>query len=144
MCKTIFEKGTIKTNKEVNRKHISQMNRKEIEYLVKELNNLDNLKLSNHAWDKVYMIGLNISNIKRLLHKYNQENIIEYNTGRGNGSRVLVRDSKAIITDEGIKVHVCYVIELKSSQVITAYINKSSDYHSTLQYDNYNRYLKII
>ena len=76
-------------------------------------------------------------------------NVIEFNVSQKFNleCRVLVRGNKTIPikTENGIEHgNVCMVIDIKESKLISAYVNRVGDLHSTLRNDRYNKSLNII
>ena len=76
-------------------------------------------------------------------------NVIEFNVNQRYNleCRVLVRGNKTIPikTENGIEHgNVCMVIDIKESKLISAYINRMDDSHSTLNSSRYNESLNII
>lgn len=145
MCKRIVVRGAISTNKNVERKHVTQMSNEEIDYLVDLLNDLDYLQFTNYSYGRLDALGIDEDYLTNMLHKFNDEMVIEFNTGKsGYDKRVLIRDTKVVFSDKGEPLNVCAVISVPTNKVITLYVNDLNDNHSTINFDYYNEDLKII
>ena len=55
--KRIVVRGAINTNKNVHRKHFTQMTLKEIDYLTNILNSLDDLEFTDYSYDRLDKLG---------------------------------------------------------------------------------------
>lgn len=140
----IINKGTKKTQKGRNRKHYSQMIEEEIIFLTNWANMIQQVSICEHAKEKLEQINIDIKFLNKLLGNISSFNIIEYNTGKGNEQRVVIKDYRTVNTKEGLKVNACYVIELNSRTLVTTWVNEIGDDHNTLDLNNYNADLKII
>ena len=128
------------------KKHYSMFNPTESALLNCCVHNLakNHLLITDHAKD----------HIKDFTHSMAKStlldcNVIEFNVNMKFNleCRVLVRGNKTlpIRTENGIENgNVCMVIDIKESKLISAYINRSDDLHSTLRSDRYNKDLNII
>ena len=134
-----------RTQKDRNRKLYTQMNKLELNYLKEQLNKINSFETTFHADDKFYELELNTYYIKKLLGKFEIDNIIEYNTGRnGAERRVVVEDHTPIKCDNGKVVCASYSIDLDTGFIITVWVNLITDKHETVDMSYYNENLKII
>lgn len=134
-----------RTQKDRNRKLYTQMNKLELNYLKEQLNKINSFETTFHADDKFYELELNTYYIKKLLGKFEIDNIIEYNTGRnGAERRVVVEDHTPIKCDNGKIVYASYSIDLDTGFIITVWVNLITDKHETVDMSYYNENLKII
>lgn len=144
MCKAIFNKGKIKTDLTRQRKHVIQMNQSEIKYLVNKLNEINYFRFTRHSNNKMEELDIIASDLSPLLHNFEPKHIIEFNNGRGDESRVLVRSDDEIVSEEGIKINLCFVVDIHTHTIVTVYVNRSNDNHSTLNLNYYTKHLKVI
>ena len=154
-------KGTIYSNRRTTanqvRKHVSQMKPSELTCLAQWTKEkpLDQLRISYHLQNKSD-VSIDFDDVKELLSQDNLENyIIEFNKrydNEGNFTpRVLFRDKKEKNVEfedrYGKKFNalgnLCFVVDLSVWMVITAYWNKSSDQHRTIDYSYYDSSLEI-
>ena len=134
-----------RTQKDRNRKLYTQMNKLELNYLKEQLNKINSFETTFHADDKFYELDLNTYYIKKLLGKFEVDNIIEYNTGRGGAERrVVVVDHTPITCDNGEVVNASYSIDLDTGFIVTVWVNLITDKHETVDMSYYNENLKII
>ena len=144
MCREYLPIGVRRTQKERNRKLHTQMTNEEKVYLTNKVNKVNRLVPTRHSQEKMDMLDISLDYIAEILHTIKPNQIVEYNTGRGNESRVLVKDNRIIITDTGKKVNGKYVIDVNTGRLVTVYINKVGDKHKTIDMSLYNKDLKII
>jgi hypothetical protein len=155
--KAEYYRGKVKATNGQQKKHVTQMTREEISYLVQKCKNipLQKVTISKHLLQKG--ISFKKADILTTLQTSNLNSlIIEYNeTPKSNGStdkRVLIRSniSKDVEfeTKNGKKftspAQMCFVISLKTYEVITVYWNKSNDGHTTMDWSRYQKHLKIL
>lgn len=141
--KNVYSKK--RTNKNIDRKYYKQMTSLEIDYLVKQVNQITSVCLTDHAWDKVNYLDIDLFQLREFLGNIKAENIIEYNTGKyHNEKRVVVEDKTPIKADDGTLVKFTYVIEINKEMLITCWMNNIYDNHPTLDMSAYNKNLKII
>lgn len=154
----VYNIGNIKKTKEQQKKHIEQMNEEEVAYLDEKLNliNLNKLELSYHLLLRQDEIGFNFKDIiNALKNEENERQIIEYNETPNTNSedfRVLIRSTKSKNvtfktkndTFFTAKANICFVLSLKTNQIITVYWNKVGDSHRTIDWKRYNKDLEII
>lgn len=133
-----------RTQKDRDRKLYTQMNKLELTYLKDQLNKINSFETTFHADDKFYELQLSKDYIYNLIGKFDIENIIEYNTGRGNERRVVVKDLTPIKCDNGKEVVAKYSIDLDSGVIVTVWVNLINDNHKTIDMTYYNKNLKII
>ena len=133
-----------RTQKDRNRKLYTQMNKLELSYLKEQLNKINSFETTFHADDKFYELQLKKDYIYNLIGKFDIENIIEYNTGRGDERRVVVEDHTPIICDNGKLVYASYSIDIDTGFIVTVWVNLTTDKHETIDMSYYNENLKII
>ena len=133
-----------RTQKDRDRKLNTQMNKLELTYLKDQLNKINSFETTFHADDKFYELQLSKDYIYNLIGKFDIENIIEYNTGRGHERRVVVKDLTPIKCDNGKEVVAKYSIDLDSGVIVTVWVNLINDNHKTIDMTYYNKNLKII
>ena len=144
MCKEYMPIGVRRTQKDRNRKLHTQMTKEEKVYLAKRVNRLNRLVPTNHALDKMEILDIPMDYIREILHTVRPDQIVEYNTGRGDEQRVLVKDTRVMTTDTGKKVNGKYVIDIKTGKLVTVWINGVNDTHKTIDMKLYNKNLKIL
>jgi hypothetical protein len=141
--KNVYSKK--RTNKDIDRKYYKQMTPLEIDYLVKQVNQITSVRLTDHAWDKVNYLDIDLFQLREFLGNIKAENIIEYNTGKyHNEKRIVVEDKTPIRADDGTLVKFTYVIEINKEMLITCWMNNIYDNHQTIDMSAYNKNLKII
>lgn len=133
-----------RTDYNMERKYYKQMNKLELSYLKEELNKINYLETSFHADDKLRELELNTYYINQLIHNFNEENIVEYNTGNGLERRVVIQDHTPIKCTNGREVYASYSIDIDKGFIITAWVNLIGDTHKTVDMRIYNENLKII
>jgi len=135
------------------KKHYTMFSNDEKLYLIDKLNIVKTYAiLSEHL--QLKNNGITIRDINNVFNSNNFE-MIEYNeTTRNNITdlRVLIRSVDTYFTsfyDTTINYsyncycHLCFVISIKTGQVVTAYFNKSGDTHKTIDLSRYEN-LQII
>lgn len=143
MCKDNIKNGYRTTNKEVQRKHYTQMTENEIIYLTNKLNILNSLAPVKHAQDKLDLLDIQLKYIRKILHNIKTYQILEYNTGKGDDQRVLIRDVRILITDKKTRVNANYVIDINTGKLVTVFVNEVQDRHEKLDLGYYNKELRI-
>lgn len=133
-----------RTDKRMDRKYYGQMTKVEIDYLKDEFNKLKDVKACDHANDRLKEYDTTLDQLRKLLGRAKSYNIIEYNTGRGNERRVVIKDFTPIETKDGRYVNALYSIDIDRGEVITMWVNWVGDSHKTLDMSIYNANLKII
>jgi hypothetical protein len=134
-----------RTQRDRNKKLYTQMTNAELRFLVNELNKLQSFETTFHADDKFRQLELNVNMVKELIGKFDIENIIEYNTGRGDKERrVVIKDARPIKCDNGKEVVAKYSIDLDTGVIVTVWVNLTTDTHKTIDMSYYNKDLKII
>lgn len=151
MKKKVFE---VSITKGQEKKHYTQMSPKELEYLQNRLNAVKTVKKSFHL-----NTNKNLNKLKESLFmgvlKSKDYSIIEYNRTEKNGvvsRRVLVRSNRSIqrvfYQSHKYKAYgkaaLCFVIDIDTNTIITAYYNYDKDTHITLDMSRYNEALAII
>lgn len=153
---TIF--SSRRTTKEQDKKHRSMMTEEELTYLSDwaKKRPVKDLIISSHFLGKG-SVTVNPWHIKWVMEKDNlSELIIEFNKryskyGDSFTQRILIRDDEEeIVTLEDrfgrkfeSRAHLCFVVDLTTWTLITAYWNKSSDDHRTMDWSYYNKDLQI-
>ena len=144
----------VKTTMYQVKKHFSQMELKEINFLKNKLERIQNyISLSFHGQEKNN--GISSDTVKSILKSGNFD-IIEYNEVPkfdATEHRVLIRDKQSYISDfysmgivEPRKAlcNICFVISLDTGIIVTAYLNKCNDKHDTIDWTRYKKDLKIM
>ena len=144
----------VKTTMYQVKKHFQQMEQKEIDFLKNRLEKIQNyVSLSFHGQEKNN--GISSDTVKSILKSGNFD-IIEYNEVPKFDStdhRVLIRDKQSYISDfysmgivEPCKAlcNICFVVSLDTGIIVTAYLNKCNDSHTTIDWNRYKKDLKII
>ena len=144
MCKEYMPIGVRRTQKDRNRKLHTQMTNEEKVYLANKVNKVNRLVPTRHSQEKMDMLDISLDYIAEILHTIKPSQVVEYNTGRGNESRVLVKDNRVMTTDTGKKVNGKYVIDIKTGKLVTVWINGVNDTHKTIDMSLYNKDLKIL
>lgn len=139
------------------KKHESQMSCEEKKYLAQKLVfSKSLLKISRHLRERIDTKDIEPNVYKMILSTKNLEDkIIEYNETHkpwGVSHRVLVRDDQAVVTDfhkakekeaRG-KAVLCFVVDIDTNTIVTAYYNYLNDNHCTIDWDRYDGNLQII
>lgn len=144
MAKAKYFKGQRTTTKGQQKKLYTQMTEAEIDYLYTKLQAIDKIYLTTHMFDKLRLYDLNLDIIYESLKRATKESIIEYNNGRGNQRRVLIRDTKPIQTEEGDVINASMVFDLDTHDLVTIWVNSLDDRHENVDMHYYNKNLKII
>ena len=143
--KRIVVRGAINTNKNVHRKHFTQMTLKEIDHLTNILNSLDDLEFTDYSYDRLDKLGVQEDYFQDMIHNFTDDMVIEYNTGKhGKDKRVLVRDTKIVHSDDGEPLNICFVVSVPNKKIITIYVNDANDHHDTINFNYYNEDLRIL
>lgn len=155
----VYNVGDIKKTYNQEKKHVSQMEEYEIVYLAEKLKaiKISHIKMSNHLFSKQKELDFNMDDILNSMKRSDIETlIVEYNKTpvRENycDYRVLIRtDEERMIdfkTREGRSftalANMCFVISIKTSQIVTLYWNIQDDSHKTMNWNRYNENLRII
>lgn len=147
-----INRGLVKVTKNQQKKHYTQFSLEEKEYLVSALRNIDTSKIipSKHLASKLD-VTYKMEDIQEVLKDNNlKDMIIEYNvtiTREGVDKRVLLRSKKSfpvIIKNNTVDCNICFVISIINNEIITVYYNKQDDNHNTVDFNRYNKNLKII
>ena len=157
MVKAYFAKGVQRITAQQTKKHISQMSEEEVNYLVDQLHRYTKyIQRSHHVARKVAegdMFDIPLSDIMETIKSKDVgKNIVECNeTGHKNNGkiyqRVLLRLNKEYMVDIGGVDTLCHafaVVEIKTKQLITTYVNAIDDTHTTLNTDRYDPNMVII
>lgn len=146
-----INKGEVKETREQVKKHVSQMTKDEVNFLVNRLRDLDisKLQISYHLQQKFIDKDENLL-VNSLLREDLADLVVEYNETEqkyGTDRRVLIRLPEEILVDLGYfsrYCNLCIVYSFVKNKVITAYYNKVGDNHSTIDMSRYDKNLKII
>ena len=130
------------------KKHFSQMDNTELKNCATLLRNClrqNRLETSEHAQDKL-QAHLNINALVGMIFKeQNLDYVIEYNeTTRHNHTshRVLVRHPKKQVVGNYLS-NLFLVIDVDNGRIVTAYYNKVTDNHKSIDFSYYNKNLQI-
>lgn len=151
----IYNKGRIKRTKHQIKKHVSQMNEIEKEYLANAIASISSkIRFSKHfissevKCEKEHVAQLlNCKNLLSLIVEYN-----ETNNGSYVDRRVLVRDGvpKEVTFFSNASepfiapANLCVVVSIVTGRIITAYWNLKDDDHKTIDWKRYDANLKVI
>lgn len=142
------KKGTVSVTQGQVKKHFTQFKAVEKAFLFKTLKLVKRVKLSNHLKHKDIAIDKNI--ITQVL-KTGAYSIIEYNERtytNGTSKRALIRVKESqdvLLKDKGLTpCNLCFVIDIHTGVIVTAYYNEVDDNHSTINYNRYDEDLKIV
>lgn len=156
--KGIFKKGFVSKTKGQVKKHFSQFTSSEERIILDEVGRicLDSIVESRHLSEKRNRgdVSFNMSKLIETL-KYKCFSIIEFNTNDNNGSvdnRVLIRSKRksyvSYLDNKGQEFkadsNLCFVLSLTKRQIITAYWNKCSDSHDSLNLNRYDAKINIV
>lgn len=159
MCDNHIKAGKVKFTNNQIKKHYSQINNEEFEYIENILKNMKRLYLTNHLKNKIIWNAIDFADIdicEYILDKLNEDNlsrfIIEFNRVEdkrlGNSNRVLLRfDDNVYVLNKNnnrLKCNICVVLNLNTNQIITAYFNKANDYHVNINMNRYDEKLDVI
>lgn len=151
MVNMIYNSKRRTTSQKVQQKKLySQMDNNEFKECANLLRNClrqhRRLQMSKHAQEKL-ATPLNFRALFGMIFKEdNLDYIIEYNeTTRNNNMkrRILVRHPQKVKV-EGYMAYLLIVIEIDTGRIITAFYNKVTDTHKTIDMSYYNADLKII
>lgn len=149
--------GRVKHTENQKKKHITQMTKKEIAYLKNELKLLPSwqAKMSKHLIKK--RVTVNIQDVEDTLVAQNVADcIVEYNetidSSGQSDRRILIRcDIPKMVRFKTRRknvveamAHLCFVISLDTYSIVTAYWNKISDDHESINWERYSKHLSII
>lgn len=150
MRKGCINKGFVKVTHNQKKKHYTQMSKDEIIFLKNQIKNIKDIKPSWHLENKV-LIKYKMEDVFKVINDEDVENrIIEFNitpTRSKIDNRVLLRSKEVYPVDINGKLidcNLCFVISLKSHELITVYYNESNDSHDTIDWKRYDKNLKII
>lgn len=155
MYKGEYSLGTVKETPKQIKKHFSQMTQDELNHLTAMVRGFDakKLKKSGHVIEKA-SVSFDESRLGEML---NNCDIIEYNKtfvprlDRYEG-RILIRDresqdilffNKKTGEEFKAKANLCLVISF-SQRIVTAYWNKESDNHRSMDWSRYDESLSIL
>lgn len=119
------------------RKHVSQMNNKEIDYIFDKLRSIKKWRATSHAMDRVNTKGIYIT-LRDMVSTIHHSRVIEYHEVRGE-KRVLLRSNVLIQGDYNLHV----VFSVNEAKIISVWLNHVDDTHETIDMSCYNEKLKI-
>ena len=145
-----INRGYVKTTVNQQKKHYTQMSKEELAFLKNQIQNIKDIKPSWHLENKT-SIKYKMEDIFKVVNDLDLENrIIEFNTTpsrRTLDKRVLLRSKEVYSVDINGKqtnCNLCFVISIKSHELITVYYNEYNDFHNTIDWKRYDENLKII
>jgi hypothetical protein len=143
----------VKSTEGQKKKHFSMFTEAEQKHLIEKLDTIKNkITLSYHHAMKNN--GIDITDIEKVLTSKKFE-IIEYNETTKNNItdyRILIRSTTEVYTeffDTKLQYpykcycNICFVISIKSGEIVTSYFNKAIDNHTTINFYRYEN-LNII
>lgn len=150
MRKGNIDRGNIKITSNQKKKHYTQMSENELNFLKIEIEKIEHIKPSWHLDNKSH-VGYHIEDVWKVINDTDIKNrIIEFNITPKRGildRRVLLRSKEIYsveIDNNQIDCNLCFVISLRSHEIITIYYNKCDDFHDTIDWRRYDENLKII
>lgn len=148
-CYGEIKKGETSITRNQVKKHRSQLSSKELDSLVFEIRRISRITLSRHLKEKDIRISMGIL-YKTMRSSDLKNQIIEVNKLFGNARnsrRVLIRSNynqPVYIKGKGTMLcNLCFVIDLTSFEVVTAYYNQKEDNHQDINMNRYNDKLKM-
>lgn len=130
-----------------NRKHVSQMTEKEINGLFNRLKSVEKSgkrwSVSGHTFDRISQKGINAT-YEDVVSAIHNATLIEYKIDQakfsdGVDERVVLRSKEVVNKSYNLNV----VYSLTNRKVITVWINHIKDKHATLNWDIYNKDMKV-
>jgi hypothetical protein len=118
------------------KKHISQMTRDEIEYLMSKIHGRTPIRLTDYSQNKLKSRKIQIWQIRKAIET---AELVEYHGVGRLSHRILIRGQENIRGNA-----LCLVLDIFSGELITAYFNKFNDHHSYLDKDKYDGELDVI
>lgn len=150
MRKGNINRGYVKTTVNQQKKHYTQMSKEELTFLKSQIQNIKDIKPSWHLENKA-SIEYKMEDVFKVVTDLDLENrIIEFNTTPSRGAidkRVLLRSKEVYSVDINGKqtnCNLCFVISIKTHELITVYYNEYNDSHNTIDWKRYDENLKII
>lgn len=134
-----------RTNRNIQRKFYTQMDKLELDYLKEKINQVDEVTLTDHCKQRMKEIDITTEHLYKILGHVKAYNIIEYNEGKRPGdTRIVIKDFNPIKCKDGRFVNAYYCIDYTTKQLITIWVNLLGDTHDTLDMSIYNKDLKIL
>jgi hypothetical protein len=128
------------------KKHYSQMTKDEKDSLFARLRGIKGWKLSNHSLDRLVEKNIHATyyDIVSTIHK---SRIIEYHIVKMKEKDVNINDERVLLRSNAVvngdyNLHVVYSITRK--KIVSVWINKVDDIHSTIDMRDYDKNVKII
>lgn len=150
MRKGIINKGFVKRTFNQKKKHYTQLSEDELNYLENKLKGLKNIRPSWHLVEKKDILVKRLDIFNVIKDSNLKELIIEYNvtlSRNGADKRVLLRSRDIYnvnIGDKNLKCNLCFVISISRGEIITAYYNSAEDNHDTINWERYDKDLKVM
>lgn len=124
------------------KKHGTQMTSREKAFLFQNLKAIKRWKLSSHALDRIEEKGIKMS-YNDVVDSIDKSTIIEYHIakcGDSEDKRVLLRSKS--LENNGDNLH--FVYSITRGVVISSWLNRAGDTHETLDWNAYDKNLKIL
>ena len=139
------------------KKHVKQMNADEIVFLANKIYNIEKYRKSKHLSNRIDTKDIPFSVYKAIIKDGVARKIVEYNETPVEGSsiisrRVLIRNDKLIKTkfykgkvQEAYGLcNLCFVIDIDTGTIITAYFNLACDNHTNIDWSRYDSDICIL
>lgn len=125
------------------RKHWSQLSEQESERINTRLASIKEWEITSHTFDRLREKGINAT-VKDIVSVIGNASIIEYKIDYNarvnrNEERVVLRANDVVNDYYNLNV----VYSLTTNKVITVWINRIDDLHSTLDWSIYNSEMKV-
>lgn len=142
--------GLMTTNRKQQKKHVSQLSTQELALIAKQLITktfTQPLTISRHLQTKIDFEEVDL--IEPMLDSIIDNpmaSLIEYSRLR-NENRVLLRSSLTypmMLDTKLCNTALCIVIDINTSEIVTAYYNHANDNHQHLHLDKYDKNLTVI
>ena len=142
--------GLMTTNRKQQKKHVSQLSKQELALIAKQLITktfTQPLTLSRHLQTKIDFEEVDL--IEPMIDSIIDNpmaSLIEYSRLRDE-NRVLLRSSLTypmMLDNKLCNTALCIVIDINTSEIVTAYYNHANDNHCHLHLDKYNKNLTVI
>lgn len=118
------------------RKHVRQFTKIEVKHLMKRIDSTKNLRLTPHLIDRIHEKKVYITN-EQLTDVITNYSVVEYRI-LNMEERVVIRSNTSFYGED-----YCIVISLTQGAIVTIWKNSSTDLHSTLNEELYNKKMKV-
>ena len=149
MRKGVINKGLVKKTYKQEKKHYTQLSEEELSYLEDSIYSLGRITPSWHLVEKNNLL-IKKNDILKILKDPNiKDLIVEYNvtsSSKNVDKRVLLRSRDVYMVDidkSATECNLCFVISIIKGEVVTAYYNEIDDDHKTIDWNRYNKDLKV-